>query len=298
MRIEDRFTVSLPVDQAWNVFLDVERIAPCLPGAQLQETEGDEYRGIVKVKLGAITAQFKGTVRFTETDEVARRVVMRAEGREVRGQGNAAATITATLSDAAGGGTEVAIDTDLSITGRVAQFGRGVMADISSKLLGDFARCLEADLGATGGAAGATSEATAGGAAGATAGGTNGATAGQPTTAEATSEAAGTEAVLTGTSASSGAGGSPGSQTDQSLSPSAAGSQPPTAARRIIQSRPAEPVDILAVAGPGMARQALPAALVAVLILLAATGSAARRWVLSLGGIGLVAAVVSRQSQD
>lgn len=146
MRIEDRFTVSLPIDETWKVFLDVERIAPCMPGAQLQEMTDDEYRGVVKVKLGAITAQYKGVVRFEEVDEAAHRMVLRAEGRETRGQGNAAATVVATLSPASDGGTDVAIETDLTITGRIAQFGRGVMADVSSKLLGEFARCLEDDL--------------------------------------------------------------------------------------------------------------------------------------------------------
>lgn len=150
MRIEDQFTVGIPVDEAWKVFLDLERIAPCMPGAQLQEVEGEEYRGIVKVKLGAITAQFKGVARFVEVDEKARRAVLRAEGREVRGQGNAAATVTATLTAAGEAATEVSIETDLSITGKVAQFGRGVMADVSSKLMGDFARRLEEDMLGTG----------------------------------------------------------------------------------------------------------------------------------------------------
>jgi uncharacterized protein len=145
MRIEDRFTVPLPVEDAWKVLLDLERIAPCMPGAQLKEVHGEEYHGVVKVKLGAITAQFKGVAQFVEVDDEAHRAVLRAEGREMRGQGNAAATVTATL-EAGDAGTDVVIDTDLSITGKVAQFGRGVMGDVSSKLLGEFARCLEEDL--------------------------------------------------------------------------------------------------------------------------------------------------------
>ena len=120
------------------MLLDVERIAPCLPGAQLQEIEGDEYRGIVKIKVGPITAQYKGAARIVETDEANGTIVLKAEGRDVRGQGNASASITATLL-AEGSGTLVKIDTDLNITGKVAQFGRGVMADVSSKLLGQFA---------------------------------------------------------------------------------------------------------------------------------------------------------------
>jgi carbon monoxide dehydrogenase subunit G len=138
VKIEDEFQVDVPVAEAWNVLLDVERIAPCLPGAQLQEVEGDEYRGIVKVKVGPITAQYKGAARIVEADETNRKIVLHAEGRDTRGQGNASASITATLVSE-GAGTVVKIDTDLNITGKVAQFGQGVMADVSSKLLGQFA---------------------------------------------------------------------------------------------------------------------------------------------------------------
>ena len=145
MKIEDEFHVDVPIDEAWKVLLDVERIAPCMPGAQLQEIEGDEYRGIVKIKVGPITAQYKGAARIVETDETAHQVVLKAEGRDTRGQGNASATVTATLTPA-GSGTVVHIDTDLNITGKVAQFGRGVMADVSSKLLGQFASNLERDV--------------------------------------------------------------------------------------------------------------------------------------------------------
>jgi len=141
MQITDEFRVGVPVEHAWRVLLDVERIAPCMPGAQLQEVEGDEYRGIVKVKVGPITAQYKGAARIVEADEAARRIVIRAEGRDTRGQGNAAANVVATLA-ADGDATVVGIDTDLQVTGKVAQFGRGVMADVSSKLLGQFVECL------------------------------------------------------------------------------------------------------------------------------------------------------------
>ena len=138
MQITDTFHVDVPVEQAWDVLLDVERIAPCMPGAQLQEVEGDEYRGIVKVKVGPITAQYKGAARIIEADVETRRIVIKAEGRDTRGQGNAAATVTASLRPDATG-TEVGIDTDLHVTGKVAQFGRGVMADVSAKLLAQFA---------------------------------------------------------------------------------------------------------------------------------------------------------------
>ncbi len=145
MELTNEFRVGVPVAQAWALLTDVERIAPCMPGAQLQEIEGDEYRGIVKVKVGPITAQYKGKATFIEMDEGAHRAVLRAEGRETRGQGNANATITATLQPD-GDATTVTVLTDLTVTGRVAQFGRGVLADVSAKLLDQFVACLEADV--------------------------------------------------------------------------------------------------------------------------------------------------------
>jgi len=145
MELTNEFKVGVPVERAWEVLTNVELIAPCMPGAQLQEIEGEEYRGVVKVKVGPITAQYKGVARFLEKDEAAHKVVLRAEGRETRGQGNANATITATMTPN-GDGTDVAVVTDLTITGRVAQFGRGVLADVSGKLLGQFVDCLESKL--------------------------------------------------------------------------------------------------------------------------------------------------------
>ena len=163
MKIEDEFRVGVPVEEAWNVLLDVERIAPCMPGAQLQEVEGDEYRGTVTGKVGPITAPYKGTARITDADEAARRIVIKADGRDTRGQGNASATVTALLA-ADGDGTRVNIDTDLNVTGKVAQFGRGVMADVSAKLLAQFVTCLETTvLASDGSQAAAAAPAAAGG---------------------------------------------------------------------------------------------------------------------------------------
>jgi len=142
MELINEFDVSVPVDTAWNVLTDVERIAPCLPGAQLQEIEGDEYRGVVKVKVGPIQAQYKGKATFVERDDSAHRAVLEATGRDTRGQGNASATITAQLEPSAAG-THVTVTTDLTVTGKVAQFGRGVMADVSAKLLSQFVDNLE-----------------------------------------------------------------------------------------------------------------------------------------------------------
>jgi len=145
MELTNEFDVPVPVEDAWRVLTDVERIAPCMPGTTLEGVEGEEYRGSVKVKVGPITAQYRGTARFLEQDEAAHRAVLRAEGREARGQGNAAATITATVTPQ-GKGATVKVVTDLTITGKVAQFGRGVLADVSGRLIGDFANCLASDL--------------------------------------------------------------------------------------------------------------------------------------------------------
>ena len=138
MDLNHEFTVEVPVDDAWRILTDVERIAPCLPGAQLQEIEGDTYRGAVKVKVGPIQAQFKGQASFVELDDVAHKVVLKGEGRDIGGKGNASALITAELTSLTATSTSVKVNTDLSITGKVAQFGRGAMADISDKLLAQF----------------------------------------------------------------------------------------------------------------------------------------------------------------
>lgn len=142
MELNHEFNVNVPAEQAWQVLTNVEMIAPCLPGAQLQEVEGDTYRGVVKVKVGPIVAQFKGQAVFTERDDVNKRAVLKAEGRDTGGKGNANATITAQLTEVNPSLTTVKVDTDLSITGKVAQFGRGALADVSDKLLAQFAASL------------------------------------------------------------------------------------------------------------------------------------------------------------
>jgi carbon monoxide dehydrogenase subunit G len=142
MELTNEFEVAVPLDEAWAVLTDVEKIAPCMPGAQLKEVEDDEYRGIVRVKVGPITASYKGAAKFLELDVEHRRAVLKAEGRETRGQGNASATITAVLVPS-GDGTKVEVVTDLNVTGKVAQFGRGVLADVSVKLLDQFVQNLE-----------------------------------------------------------------------------------------------------------------------------------------------------------
>lgn len=148
MELTNQFRVGVPVATAWSILTDVERIAPCLPGAQLQEVDGDEYRGLVKVKVGPITAQYKGKATMVERDDARHVAVLKAQGRNTRDGGNASATITATLSPD-GEATTVDVVTQLTITGKVAQFGRGVLADVSSKILDQFVECLETDMSGT-----------------------------------------------------------------------------------------------------------------------------------------------------
>lgn len=145
MELQNDFTVNVAVDKAWALLTDLEQIAPCMPGAKLEGVEGDTYLGLVKVKVGPITMSYKGTASFVERDDEKYYAVLRAEGRDTRGQGNAAAMIMAQL-EPDGDRTKVSVVTDLNITGKVAQFGRGALADVSTKLLGQFVERLEADL--------------------------------------------------------------------------------------------------------------------------------------------------------
>ncbi len=145
MELNNEFRVAVPAATTWAVFTDVERVAPCLPGATLLSVDGDDFTGSVKVKVGPITVSYKGVATYQEKDEAGRRIVLRAEGKETRGNGTAAATVTAQLKDE-GDATSVLITTDLAISGKAAQFGRGVLADVSSNLIDQFARSLEAEL--------------------------------------------------------------------------------------------------------------------------------------------------------
>jgi len=147
MKIDNEFTVGVPIDRAWAVLTDLEGIAPCMPGAVLTGVEGDVYSGKVKVKVGPITSEYAGTAQFVEKDEASHRAVINANGRDVRGAGNAAAAITAQLR-AEGSSTVVSVDTDLKISGKIAQFGSGMIKEVSTKLLGQFVDCLEGKLAA------------------------------------------------------------------------------------------------------------------------------------------------------
>ena len=139
MELDNSFTVPVPPDQAWDVLLDVQRIAPCMPGATVDEVDGDVVNGRIKVKVGPVSLTYRGTAKFTERDPDARLVVMQASGKETRGAGTAAATVRASLApDASGDGTQVTMHTTMNVTGQ-AQFGRGVMVEVGGKLVDQFA---------------------------------------------------------------------------------------------------------------------------------------------------------------
>ncbi len=153
MELTHHFTVPASIDAAWAAFNDLEQIAPCFPGAALTSFDGERFEGLCKVKLGPISLQYTGTGRFVERDESAKRAVIEAKGKDKRGNGTAAAAVTAQLIAASANTTDVEVRTDLNVTGRPAQFGRGVMQDVSDKLLAQFTACLETRLGGGDGAA-------------------------------------------------------------------------------------------------------------------------------------------------
>jgi uncharacterized protein len=247
MELTNEFTVPVPVERAWEVLTDVELIAPCLPGAQLQEVEGDEYRGIVKVKVGPITAQYKGAATFQEQDEAARRLVLKAEGRDTRGQGSASALITVTMQEQAGS-THVAVNTDLTIKGKVAQFGRGMIADVSAKLLTQFVECLEGKLDAPAAAAAPESPAEAVPAP------TDAATAPDPDAVGQQGAAAATAAP--GTSTTAGSPSTPRAEPTATVPPAAEGG-----VRKISQPE-ARAVDLIEAAGGSAAKRFAPVIIV------------------------------------
>lgn len=147
MKIANQFTVSAPIDKAWAVLCDLEQVIPLMPGAALTGHEGEDYLGKVKVKVGPVTSEFSGKVRFVQQDSSQYRAVIDGKGKETRGTGNAAATVTAQLHED-GERTNVTVDTDLKIVGKLAQFGSGMLQQVSEKLLGQFVESLEAELAA------------------------------------------------------------------------------------------------------------------------------------------------------
>ena len=234
MEFSHQFKVAAQIDDVWALMSDLERVAPCLPGAQLQEVEGDDYHGIVKVKVGPISAQYKGTAKLESVDESARKLAIAASARDVKGAGNARATIAVALTEVPGqGATEVSVDVDLNVSGKVAQFGRGVLADVNTKLMEKFAQNLSEMIAtANAGAGAATGAATA--AAGAAAEGASGAASSSP---------------------SSGAANGAGSAA--SSPPADQAGESDASQRRTIDAPEAEAVDLLETTGAGKFKAAI-----------------------------------------
>ncbi len=234
MKLENQFTVKASLADTWRLLTDLERIAPCMPGAELIGREGDAYKGRVRVKLGPVLAQYEGRASFIEKDDAAHRGVLRAEGRETKGQGSAKATVTASLAETPEG-TQVTVETDLAIVGRLAQMGRGLIAEVSGKLLSEFVANLEREFAASAAPA-ARSDAAASALAGSVG----------PITGEPTASADVSERGVGGR-------GAPEPLSQPARSP-----------------RAAAPVDLLATAGMPVLKRLLPIAIVAALVVAAA----------------------------
>jgi uncharacterized protein len=200
MEMDHSFTVPVPPSQAWDVLLDVERIAPCMPGATVDEFDGEVVTGRIKVKVGPVSLTYRGTAKFTERDPDARVIVLEASGKETRGAGTASATVRATLEpESDGQATRASMHTTMNVTGRPAQFGRGVMVEVGSKLVDQFARNLAQMI--TDDGAAATGAATAAGST------TAGSTAAGSTAAGSTAAGSTPAGSTAGGSASAGDGG-------------------------------------------------------------------------------------------
>jgi carbon monoxide dehydrogenase subunit G len=219
------------------VLLDIDRIAPCMPGATITKVEGDDFEGTVKVKVGPITVTYGGTASFLEKDEAQRIAVIEARGKETRGAGTANARITAQLFENGADSTRVAVTTDLSVTGKPAQFGRGVMSDVGNKLLGRFADCLAGELAGT-------STAT-------------------PAAAPVGAQPASAQSGVPAQSQTDSAAGNPDSA---AATESATGSRPAPASVLDAPPREAEPIDLVEAAGGAVAKRALPALAALVLV--------------------------------
>ena len=247
----NEFTVNRPIEEAWPLITDVERIAPCLPGAELQEVEGETYRGVVKVKLGAISSQFKGEAHFIERDDENYRAVIKGTGRDTGGRGNASAEITAQAESLSPTSTRVAVTTDLHITGKVAQFGRGIMGDVSSKLMAQFADNLNEMIDEQGDTAPDTTSADT-------------TSADTASTERSSSELPSTEAA---TADSATAGSATGDSTT-TASATAENATPTKPQVRKIEGPATEPIDLMEVGGSSLIKRLAPALLAVVLVLL------------------------------
>lgn len=262
MQLEHKFSVPAPVDTVWQALLDPERVAPCFPGATIKSVEGNEFSGTVKVKLGPVSLMYKGSGEFTETDESARKVVIKASGKDSRGNGTASADVTVSLAGN-GDSTEGKVVTDLSITGKPAQFGRGMIADVGGKILDSFASCLAEKLGGSGDDAGAE----AGGTAAASGSGAASSTSGSSSSSSSSSSgSSGSSGAPTAASSTATPAAAPGSGSAAKPAP---GTSDPNPRREIKQTAEAEPIDLFEYAGSSVAKRAVPA-VAAVLAVLAA----------------------------
>jgi len=262
MKLEHDFTVPTSIDEAWKVLLDVERVAPCMPGATLLTVDGDDFTGTVKVKVGPIQVTYKGTAKFTERDEAAHRAVIEASGKEARGSGTAAATVTAQLTASGADKTTVSVETDLNVTGKPAQFGRGVMEEVAGKLIGQFANCLADELGNPASAAQSAAPPTP-------AAPTPAKSAPKPAATPAAKQAAAKPAPPAAT-AEPPLPPTTAAPVEAPPAPAAAASEAPRQPRQVPPPiRAAEPIDLLDVAGGSIAKRLAPvAAALAVLLLL------------------------------
>lgn len=283
MQLEHSFTVPVGVAQAWMVLLDIEKIAPCLPGAAIDSVDGDDFTGTVKVKLGPIGLTYKGKASFIEKDEVLHRAVIDARGRDARGNGTANAKIAATLTEVEGG-TRVDVLTELDITGKPAQFGRGVMVDVGNKLIGQFADCLAGKL--TGGtpepAAAAEPASTADSAPVADPASAASRAAKSSSAAKSASSATvGADSSSAATSAGEAAQPAASPTTQKAAStPKAASTTPaptPISAARHASPAEVEPINLIESAGPAIAKRLAPVAVAVVVLLVAASRYRARR---------------------
>ena len=243
MEMDHSFTVPVPPEQAWDVLLDVEKIAPCMPGATVDEFDGEVVTGRIKVKVGPVSLTYRGTAKFTERDPDAKVILLEASGKETRGAGTASATVRASLVPEPGGeGTTATMHTTMNVTGRPAQFGRGVMIEVGGKLVEQFAqnlRQLIAEDGAAGGNAAVTATDAADG----------GTSAGQAATAaDAEAEASGTTQY------------GPGSTQPSPVVPAAAIAPTPTAQP---PADSADSINLVKLVGPALLKRVIPVAVVA-----------------------------------
>ena len=262
MELEHEFTIPVPVDKAWPVLLDIRRIAPCMPGAAVDTVDGDDFTGSVKVKLGPINLTYKGQAKFVEKDEKSHKAIIDARGRDSRGNGTAAAKITATLDDR-GQETLVKVVTDLNITGKPAQFGRGVMVDVGNKLIGQFADCLAGKLAEDDSVDTAADTAAAATTASGAADKTPTSTIPAATTAQADADKSQADAEKTGDAARTAAQSSADKQAAVSATPKTAPAKPAPAAEP-------EPIDLIELAGGTVLKKAIPAVIAALIAALIA----------------------------